>query len=154
MTQYISRRLVASIPALLAVVLVVFAILRLIPGDPARFIGGENIGEEALQTLRERLGLNAPLPQQFVDYLTNLAHLDLGNSLHTELPVISIIGNALSITAVVAFSAVVIGVVISVPAGVLAAFAKFRGKEKADSSVMGAVMLLDNVPSFWLALPS
>lgn len=152
MIQYTVRRVVASIPALIAVVIVVFAILRLIPGDPARYIGGENMGEDALQQLRERLHLNDPLPQQFLDYVTGLAQLDLGTSLLTQLPVIGIIGDALSITVLLAVTSVVIGVLISVPAGVLAAYSKFRGKDRTDNAVMGVVMLLDNVPSFWLAL--
>jgi peptide/nickel transport system permease protein len=152
MVQYSLRRIAASIPALVAVVIVVFAILRLIPGDPARFIGGENMGAEQIAVLRHKLGLDQPLPTQFWNYIDGLAHLNLGKSLTTQLPVASLIGHALSYTVVLAFASVVIAILISVPLGVLAAFAKFRGKERTDGAIMSVVMVMNNVPSFYLSL--
>lgn len=152
MLRYAGRRIAAMIPALLVIIVLVFALLRMIPGDPAVFIGGENIGPEALQALRERLGLAAPLPQQFLDYIGSLAQLDLGRSLHTQLPVTSIIGNAITLTATIAIVSTMIGLLVSVPLGLLAAYAKSKGRDKGDGALMAVVMVLDNVPSFWLSL--
>lgn len=152
MLRYAGRRIAAMIPALMVIIVLVFALLRMIPGDPAIFIGGENIGPDALQALRERLGLAAPLPQQFLDYLGSLARFDLGRSLHTQLPVTSIIGNAITLTATIAITSTVVGLLISVPLGVVAAYAKSKGRHRGDGALMAVVMVLDNVPSFWLSL--
>ncbi|WP_420114753.1 ABC transporter permease [Pseudactinotalea sp.] len=152
MLRYAGRRLATMIPALMVIIVLVFALLRMIPGDPAVFIGGENIGPDALQALRERLGLAAPLPQQFLDYVGSLATFDLGRSLHTQLPVTSIIGNAITLTASIAITSTVVGLLISVPLGVLAAYAKSKGRNRGDGALMAVVMVLDNVPSFWLSL--
>jgi ABC-type dipeptide/oligopeptide/nickel transport system permease component len=152
MLQYSVRRIGAAIPALLAVVIVAFAILRLIPGDPARFIGGENMGAEQIAVLRHTLGLDQPLTTQFWHYIDGLAHLDLGRSLTTQLQISSLIGHAMAYTVVIAISAVLIGIVIALPLGVLAAFARHRGKEKVDGVIMSIVMVMDNIPGFYLAI--
>lgn len=152
MLSYSVRRLVAVLPAIAGVVTLVFLMLRMIPGDPAVFIGGENISPEALETLRERLGLSAPLYEQYLSYIGGLFSFDLGESLHTGRTVTSVIGDAISLTLVIAVSATLIGIVVSVPIGVVAAYLKFRGKHRLDSGITSTVMIMDNVPSFFLAL--
>jgi len=126
--------------------------LRLIPGDPAAFIGGENLSQEALEGLRQRLGLNEPLPSQYVNYILGLVQLDLGTSLLTRLPVTQVIINAAPVTVVVAFAAVIVGTAISVPLGAIAAYSKYRGKDGADSGLTVTAMIIDTLPSFWVAL--
>jgi peptide/nickel transport system permease protein len=152
MLQYSMRRIVATIPALIAIVIVVFAMLRLLPGDPAAFILGENAGGPQLTVMRRTLGLDKPLLVQFGNYLYGLVHLSLGKSLTTSLSVVGLIGHALGYTAVLSFAALIIGILISVPLGVLAAAAKFRGRERTDGAIMSVVMVLNNVPSFYLSL--
>ncbi|MCW2530387.1 MAG: peptide transporter, partial [Pseudonocardiales bacterium] len=152
MLQYSLRRIVATVPALIGIVIVVFSILRLLPGDPAAFILGENAGGPQLLVMRHRLGLDRPLLDQFGTYLNGLAHFDLGTSLTTSLSVTSLIGHALGYTAVLAFAALIIGIVVAVPLGVVAAAAKFRGRERTDGAIMSVVMVLNNVPSFYLSL--
>lgn len=152
MLQYAIRRTLSVIPAIAGVVTLVFLMLRLIPGDPAAFIGGEGMSEEALAGLRERLGLNEPLPLQYVTYVLGLLRLDLGRSLHTSIEVTQVVWNAMPVTFVVAFLAVVMGTVLSVPLGAVAAYAKYRGNQAADSGLTVVAMVIDTLPSFWVAL--
>ena len=152
MLRYTLRRTLAVLPALVGIVTLVFLMLRLIPGDPASFIGGENLSQDALQGLREKLGLNDSMPAQYVDYVSGLLRLDMGSALHTGIPVVSIIRNAIPLTAVVAICSVVVGTLISVPLGAIAAYSKYRGKDGPDSGITGFVMVVDTLPSFWVAL--
>lgn len=152
MLSYALRRTVSVIPAIVGVITLVFLMLRMIPGDPAAFIGGENLSAEALEGLRERLGLNDPLPVQYVQYFLGLFQLDLGRSLHTGREVTEIILGAAPVTFVVAFLAVVVGTLISVPLGATAAYSKYRGRDAADSGLTVGAMIIDTLPSFWVAL--
>ncbi len=152
MLTYTARRLLAVIPAVIGVITLVFLMLRAIPGDPAAFIGGENAGPEALEALRQRLGLSEPLHEQYFNYVLGLVTFDLGTSLHTGIPLTSVIASAFPITFTIAISAIVVGTLIAVPAGLLAAYAKFTKKERTDSAITSTVMVLDNIPGFWLAL--
>jgi ABC-type dipeptide/oligopeptide/nickel transport system permease component len=78
MTQYIIRRLLQMIPITLGILTLVFSLIHLIPGDPAVEIAGENARPEDIARVRQQLGLNEPLWQQYVHYLGRLAHGDLG----------------------------------------------------------------------------
>ncbi len=80
MGKYIIRRLLAAIPVLFGLSALVFAFLHLLPGDPAVAILGERATPEAMARLRETLGLNEPLPQQYLGYMADLLRGDLGNS--------------------------------------------------------------------------
>lgn len=152
MTAYLIKRGGAVIPTVLGIVTIVFLMVRLIPGDPAAAVGGETLSGEALELLRERLGVNGPLLEQYWDYVTGVARLDLGRSLHTGLPVTTMVKDALPVTVVVGISALVIGMIISVPIGAFAAYARSRGKVGADSALTTGAMIIDTIPGFWLAL--
>jgi glutathione transport system permease protein len=87
MLSYIARRLLGMIPTLLIVVVIVFLFVHILPGDPARLVAGSDADEETINLIRKDLGLDLPLPQQFVRYLEDLSQGNLGNSLRTKRPV-------------------------------------------------------------------
>lgn len=89
MLRYICKRVVGVIPTLIIVVTFVFFFVRLIPGDPARQVAGPQATKEDVELVREQLGLNKPLPQQYVSYVTGLVRGDLGTSLRTKRPVLT-----------------------------------------------------------------
>jgi ABC-type dipeptide/oligopeptide/nickel transport system permease component len=151
-TTYLIKRGGAVIPTILGIVTIVFLMVRLIPGDPATAIGGETLSGEALELLRERLGTNGPLLTQYWNYISNVAQFDLGRSLHTGLPVTKMVKDALPVTVVVGISSLVLGMIVAVPIGAFAAYAKSRGQVGADSALTTSAMVIDTIPGFWLAL--
>ncbi|HMO94692.1 MAG TPA: ABC transporter permease [Tepidiformaceae bacterium] len=152
MTAYLVKRGGAVVPTVLGIVTIVFLMVRLIPGDPATAIGGETLSGEALERLRERLGTNGPLLTQYWNYISSVAQFDLGRSLHTGLPVTKMVMDALPVTVVVGLSSLVLGMIIAVPIGAFAAYARSRGKVGADSALTTGSMIVDTIPGFWLAL--
>src|SRR3954454_4377862 len=91
MTQYIIRRLLQMIPITFGILTLVFSLIHLIPGDPAAQIAGEGARPEDIENVRKSLGLDQPLLTQYVTYLKNVAHGDLGHSFHTGDPVVQAI---------------------------------------------------------------
>ncbi|HBY81906.1 MAG TPA: peptide ABC transporter permease, partial [Cyanobacteria bacterium UBA11148] len=88
MVQYIGKRLINLLPVLLGITLLVFTLLHLIPGDPAVIILGERATPEQVAALREQLGLNQPLPLQYLTFLWNLVRFDFGTSIISGIPII------------------------------------------------------------------
>jgi ABC-type dipeptide/oligopeptide/nickel transport system permease component len=152
MTGYILKRTGAMVPTLLGTVTLVFLMIRLIPGDPAAAVGGENLGEEALAALREKLGVNGSILSQYGNFIGDLARFDLGSSIHTGLPVNQLIREAMPVTAVVAVASVVLGTLLAVPIGAFAAYARSRGSVAADQALTTGSMAIDTMPAFWVAL--
>ena len=126
MLKYTCRRIIGTIPTLLIVITFVFFFVRMIPGDPARLVAGEQATQEAVEAVREQLGLNEPLPVQYVNYVTGLLHGDLGDSLRTKRPVLDEIsaryGNTLALTGMALVWSTIAGVLLGVWSG------KNRGK--------------------------
>src|SRR5438270_11045397 len=120
MAVFLQRRLTQTIPTLLGILTLVFLMLRLLPGDPAAFIAGENVGAEALATVRATLGLDQPLPIQYVTYLAKVVQGNLGQSIITGIPVASIIAAALPITMLVGGLALLLSFLLAVPLGTVA----------------------------------
>lgn len=121
MIRFIVRRLVAALPTLLAVLTVVFLIVRVIPGDPALVILGDQATPQALAALRTRLGLDAPLWRQYVDFIWSALQGDLGNSMVTGQPIINEVAAVLPHTLDLTIASMIFGVVLGVPAGIWAA---------------------------------
>ena len=96
MVQYIGRRLLNLIPVLLGITLLVFAFLHLIPGDPAVVMSGERATPEQVAALREQLGLNQPLPLQYLVFISNLLRLNFGTSIISGVPIAEEIRNSLA----------------------------------------------------------
>lgn len=152
MQAYLARRSLQLAVTVAGILTLVFMMLRMLPGDPASFIAGENVGEEALQALRVKLGLDQPLLLQYVTYVTRIAQLDFGQSVVTSLPVIDLVAGALPVTLLIGTTSLVLGFLVSVPLGTLAAYLSSKGKEGMDQAVIWVALILDIMPSFWVAL--
>ncbi|MCF8042407.1 MAG: ABC transporter permease [Desulfarculaceae bacterium] len=149
MFNFVLRRLLSIIPVLLLVSMMVFGLIHLIPGDPAMAILGSSAEPDQVEQMRERLGLNQPLPVQYWNWLTSVLSGDMGLSLISDEPVTELIKDRLPTTLTVALAAFLLSLAISLPAGIVAAL---RHNRYADYIFMGLVILAVSVPSFWLAL--
>jgi ABC-type dipeptide/oligopeptide/nickel transport system permease component len=121
MFRYLIRRVLLAIPILLAVFTLVFLVVRVIPGDPAVAALGDYASKEAVAALRERMGLNDPLPVQYFRFLGDLLRGDFGESLINGKPISEQIAYVLPYTLQLTFASVLIGVVLGVPLGILTA---------------------------------
>ena len=150
MSRYVLRRLLLLAPTLLGISVLVFVLMRLIPGDVVQVMLGTEaqLGPEQRQTLYRLLGLDAPLPVQYLRWLGAILRGDLGVSLRTAEPVAAIIAGRLPITLELAVLAAALSWAVAVPLGVLAALRR-RGLSALVAHVIGLVGL--SVPSFWLA---
>jgi glutathione transport system permease protein len=117
MLQYLIKRLLYAVPTLLAVLTVVFFVARVLPGDPAQVMLGEQAGAEAINALRIRLGLDRPLVEQYRDFMAGALTGDWGSSLVTGRPVLAEVLNVLPFTIELTLASILIGAVIGVPLG-------------------------------------
>jgi ABC-type dipeptide/oligopeptide/nickel transport system permease component len=141
--------LLISIPTLLAVFTVIFIIVRVAPGDPATAVLGDNASQEAVEALRERMGLNEPLWRQYVTFLGDLARGDLGNSLKTGAPIWDQIRSALPHTLQLTLAATLIGIATGVPIGVITAVKRNRWPDYVGR-VVSLIGL--SLPAFYLGI--
>ena len=121
MLTMILKRLLVAIPSLTGVVIITFLLTRALPGDPAAYFAGPAATQEAIAQVRAKLGLDQPLPTQFVRYAADLARGDLGTSLTTGQPVATEIRNRLPASAELTLLGLVVSVMIAVPLGIVAA---------------------------------
>ncbi len=142
-----TSRLLSALITLLGVVTLVFFLIHLIPGDPVEYILGDSARPADRNALRQQLGLDQPLLQQYRSYLVNLLSLDLGNSLHSNQSVTALLAERFPATLELALAAFIIAVLIAVPLGVMAA--RRRGTAW-DSSAMTMSLLGVSIPNFWL----
>ena len=149
MLHYFGKRIVLSLPTLFLVALLVFVLLRLIPGDPAEVLLGEAADPAARALLHQQLGLDRPLAWQFLLWLGRAVRGDLGNSISSGEPVIQLIGQRFELTAVVVVIAVAAATLIAICAGLLAAW---RRDSAIDLAVVIAATVVLAIPSFWLGL--
>jgi ABC-type dipeptide/oligopeptide/nickel transport system permease component len=145
----LSRRLIAAIPTLLMLSLIVFVVLRLIPADPLAMMLPPNATPADAALLRHQLGLDKPIPSQFLIWLVNALHGNLGASISFQQPVATLIGSTLPATLELCLTALVISLMISVPGGV---FAYAVSDRRGELPVSFAVVLMQSVPSFLWAL--
>ncbi|RJE89303.1 ABC transporter permease [Paracoccus onubensis] len=152
MLQFTIRRILQVIPTLLVVALLIFVIFSVVPGSFAASLfsdGRTTANPEMIAQLNRELGLDLPLPQRFLNYVMDLAHLDLGTSFRTRQPVLQLINDRMWASLQLAVAAMVFAVVIGVPLGFIAAM---RPGSILDSVTMiGAVSGL-SMPQFWLGL--
>lgn len=149
MAKYIGRRLLYSLPTIFVPLILVFFLLRLAPGDPAAQILGDNATPEQITALRQQLGLDQPLPVQFLLWLKGLFTLQLGNSLFFNKPVLELIPSYAAVTLQVTVLALLIALIIGLVAGIGAAL--LRGKI-FDRGIVGLTVFSISLPEFWLAL--
>jgi peptide/nickel transport system permease protein len=149
MTAYVLRRFGFSIFVLWGALTIVFAAIRLAPGDPAQLILGPDATAEQLAALRERLGLDRPILLQYVQYVAQALRLDFGMSLRLDQPAAQAIAERFGETARLALAAMVLAVLISFPLGIAAAL---RPRSPIDSLVSVVSLLGQSVPGFWLGI--
>lgn len=149
MLTYAIRRLLIAVPTLFGVVLLVFLMVRLAPGDPAVLLAGEFATPETLQAIRERYGLDKPLPEQFFIYLGALLRGDLGESARSRRPVLSELQTYFPNTVQLATAAILVALITGIPLGILAALRPGTG---LDLAVMVLALLGVSMPVFWFGL--
>lgn len=146
---YLLRRVLSALPTLLGVLTLVFLFVRLVPGDPAQAILGEYATAENVEAMRDTLGLNAPLHQQYLGFMSDAVQLDFGRSFQTRQSVTQRIVDALPYTVQLGAAALLIALLIGIPAGVLAA----TKRNSATDYVVTVVALLGiSMPNFWLGM--
>jgi peptide/nickel transport system permease protein len=145
--RFLVRRLALTLPVVLGVATLVFALIHLIPGDPAQAMLGETASEQDVQALRERLGLDRPLVEQYGAFLTGIARGDLGTSLRTNEPVATAILDRLPATLELAAAAMVVSIGVAIPLGIIAAV---RRGTFVDHLATTLALTGISIPNFWL----
>ena len=150
MSKYIAKRIIYFIPVLFGIVFLVYSIMYLAPGEPARMIMGDKVPQAQVDALREEMGLNKPFLVQFFTYLTNILHGDFGTSYQLGMPVTDIILKIrFPITLIMAVSSMLLAVIFSIPIGTLSAVKQYT---VIDSITVVFALLLTSIPVFWLGL--
>jgi peptide/nickel transport system permease protein len=147
MTGYIIKRVLSTFPVLLVVALVVFALIRVAPGDPAAIIAGHEATLAEVEGIREQLGLNRPLPVQLGIWLSDIARGDLGRSILSKHEVSTLIKQRLVPTLSLAILTEIFAIFVAIPLGVLAAW---KANTWIDRVVMIFATLGFSIPVFWL----
>ena len=149
MLRYLARRVGQAAVVLLGVAVLTFALLHLVPGDPVRVALGTRFDPETYAALRERAGLDRPLPVQLVGYLTGAVTGDLGVSFRSGQPVLQVITERLPATLGLALAALVVALLVAVPLGVLSAVRQGSLLDRA-ATVVSQVGV--SVPDFWMGI--
>ena len=149
MLRFLVKRVLLILPTIFVPLVMVFLLLRLAPGDPAGMILGDQATAEQIAALREQLGLNQPLPVQFVLWLKGVVTLHLGDSLFFRRPVVAIIPSYAAVTIGLALTALALAIVIGVTLGCIAALNR---SNPIDRSVVATAVLGIALPEFWFAL--
>ena len=149
MFTFIVRRLIQTIPVLIGVTILTFGLMHLIPGDPAQIMAGESASPAQIEQMRERLGLNEPVPVQYVKYVTNAVQGDLGNSIRSGRSVTSEISGRFWVTVELALYSTILSVFIGIIAGIVSATKHYTF---ADVAIMIVALFGLSMPNFWLGL--
>lgn len=149
MWQYALKRLLMTVPTLFLVAVIVFVLIRLIPGDPAEIMLNDLDSDAAIADMRRDLGLDRPVAVQFLIWLRNVVSGDLGVSIMTGVPVLESLVSRLEVTGVLTGLAVTAAALLAIPAGILAAW---RQNTATDFAIVFATILFLSVPSFWLGV--
>jgi peptide/nickel transport system permease protein len=146
---YAARRVGQALPVALLVTVLIFLLVKLLPGDPAAAILGERASDEAVRALRQQWGLDRPLPVQYGIYLRNLATGDLGQSLRYRTPVVHLLPRRTAVTLFLVVYSTVLSVLIAVPLAVVAASHRDRWP---DQVVRALITLPLASPAFWIGI--
>lgn len=149
MLRFLLQRLGMAVPTLLIVAITVFAMIRLIPGDPVTLMLGDMADPSTVADLRRSLGLDHSIPVQFLYWLGNVLSGDFGTSISTGQAVLPLILDRFSVSATIVLAAVALASLVAVPAGMIAAW---RQDSALDLTVISGATLLLSIPSFWLGL--
>ncbi|AEB12959.1 ABC transporter permease [Marinithermus hydrothermalis] len=149
MLPYLVRRLLIALPTLFLVTVMVFSIQRLLPGDPALALAGEERDPEVIAYIREKYHLNDPLPLQYYYWMRAVLQGDLGESIRTKAPVTEMILQKLPVTAELAVLSILVALAIAIPAGVLSAV---RKESLLDYTANVIALSGLSIPNFWLGI--
>ncbi|HVH31729.1 MAG TPA: ABC transporter permease [bacterium] len=149
MSRYLVRRLLLTLPVLFFVSLIVFSLIALIPGDPARIMLGEEVSKTALEALRKDLGLDRPLVVRYFIWLTHLLRGDLGHSVRDGRTVLDTLLLKLPVTIELAVASLIVAWAIAIPAGVLAAY---KQRTTLDYTATAVALAGVSIPNFWLGI--
>jgi ABC-type dipeptide/oligopeptide/nickel transport system permease component len=149
MLSYLIKRMIMMIPALLAITMISFFILQIVPGDPARAIAGIDASEEHVEAIRHQLGLDKPIYRQYAIFLKNVAKLNFGKSIRSQDDVIKQVLPRYKNTLILAIASIILSVGIGILAGVAAST---RQNSATDYAITSLVLLGISAPSFWIGL--
>ena len=149
MGTYIARRLLLAVGVVFGVSILTFILAYLVPADPARVYAGSNAPAQTVAHIRQQLGLNRPLPIQYLDYITRALRGDFGISYKLQTPVFSAIMSRFPYSAELAVAGIFVELLIGIPVGIMAAV---RPRSWLDRAAMGFTLLGVSAPQFWLGL--
>jgi len=147
--SYLLKRIAQAIPTVIIVTVLVFAMIRAIPGDPAALMLGDIDNPQLLAQMRESLGLNRSVGEQFMIWVSHALHGDLGASIARREPVLSLILSHFAVTAQIVLLATFLACLIAVPAGIYAAW---RQNRLGDTVIVSTAILFVSLPSFWVGI--
>jgi peptide/nickel transport system permease protein len=147
--KYALNRIALAVPTLFIVAVIVFLLMRAIPGDPAQLMLGDLENPRALEQMRRDLGLDKPALVQFGIWLARLAAGDLGQSIAQQRPVLEMLVGGFGVTASLVIPAVLIASLLAIPLGMLAAW---KQNTVSDAAIVTAAIVFLSIPSFWLGL--
>jgi peptide/nickel transport system permease protein len=149
MTAYILRRLAQAVPTVILTTVLIFLILHLVPGDPAAVLAGSDAPPDVVEALRREMGLDRSLPVQYLFWLSRVLRGDLGVSYVSKFPVWTLILRRLPATLELTVAGLAVGVILGMPAGILAAIRRGR---LLDFLVTSSSALFLSVPNFWIGI--
>ncbi|MDQ7859842.1 MAG: ABC transporter permease [Armatimonadota bacterium] len=149
MWAYVAKRLLLAVPVIFGVAFVVFAMVRVVPGDPAQIIAGETATREFVEAIRKDLGLDRPILQQFASFLAGAARGDFGRSIRSRAPVSEELAARIPNTVQLTIAGLLVAVAVGVSAGVISAV---RPYSWLDASVMFVALVGLSMPVFWSGL--
>jgi peptide/nickel transport system permease protein len=149
MLRYIGRRILIAIPTLIIVSLLVFALQKLLPGDPVLTMAGEERDPQVLAYLREKYRLDDPIPVQYFAWIGSALTGNLGISLRTDIPVLDLILSKLPVTLELAIMAMIVALAIGIPAGIISAVKKGTAVDYTANVIALSGL---SIPNFWLGI--
>jgi len=149
MFNYLIKRLISAVPVLIGISLLLFLMLRMLPGDPAQVLAGQMASLEEIENIRHQLGLDRPIYEQYGVFLSRLVRLDLGRSARTQNPVIEEVWARLPNTLTLAVAAITLACLFGIPAGIISAVKPYSW---IDYLVTLSALFGISMPVFWLGL--
>ncbi|PPA76670.1 peptide ABC transporter [Achromobacter spanius] len=149
MLGYLTKRIAAAVPTIIVVTVLVFGMIRAIPGDPASLMLGDIDNPALLAEMRHALGLDRPVGEQFLIWVGNALHGDLGMSFARREPVMHLVLTHFAVTAQVVLTATLLACLVAIPAGMIAAW---RQNRRADTAIVSTSILFVSMPSFWVGI--
>lgn len=149
MIKFIIKRLLSAIPVLFVVITLIFILMRIIPGDPATMMLGNDAAQEDIEAFKEMMGLNEPILNQYLDYIKDILTGNWGNSLYYNTPVFKNILDRMEPTVLITLYSTFLSICIGIPFGIIAAI---RRNTISDYCLTTIAIFGNSMPSFWLGI--